>query len=106
MINGVALFAAAYFISGFNLDVSLKNLAILALILTALNMFLKPLLKLLLGPIIILTLGFGLIFVNMLVLYILDILSQDLTIESVFALLYSSIIIGLVNFIFHLATKE
>lgn len=104
--NIAALFAAAYFVSGFNLFISPKDVIVLALILTALNLFLKPLVKMILGPIIVLTLGLGLIMVNMIILYILDMLSQNLTIEGIAALVYSSIIIGVVNFIFHLATKE
>ncbi|HUX35762.1 MAG TPA: phage holin family protein [Candidatus Paceibacterota bacterium] len=104
--NAAGLLAAGYFVQGFNMDVNAQSLVLLALILTILNFFLKPFLKLLLGPVIILTLGLGLILVNMTVLYILDMLSQNLTIENISALVYSSIIIGLVNFVFHLATKE
>jgi putative membrane protein len=106
VINAVGLLAAGYFVLGFDIEGDIKNLAMLALILTALNFFLKPFLKLLLGPIIILTFGLGLILVNMAILYILDRLSGNLTIENISALVYSSIIIGLVNFVFHLATKK
>ena len=105
-INAAGLLVSAYLVQGFNIEVSAVSLATLSAILTVLNFFLKPLLKLIFGPIIILTLGLGLILVNMAILYILDMLSQNLTIENVAALVYSSIIIGLVNFVFHLATKS
>lgn len=104
--NAAGLLAAGYFVQGFKIDVNMQSLALLAIVLTILNFFLKPFLKLLLGPVIILTFGLGLILVNMTVLYILDILSQNLAIENISALVYSSIIIGLVNFVFHLATKN
>ena len=48
----------------------------------------------------------GLIVVNAFILYLLDILSQNLTIDGIPALIYASVIIGLVNFVFHFATKE
>lgn len=106
VVNAAGLLASAYLVQGFDVEVSATSLAVLAAILTALNFFLKPVLKLVFGPIIILTLGLGLILVNMAILYILDMLSQNLTIENIAALVYSSIIIGLVNFVFHLATKK
>ena len=104
--NIAALFAAAYVVQGFNLNVTVQSLIFLAVILTLLNLFLKPLLKLILGPIIILTLGLGLILVNMVILYILDSISPDLTIGGIVPLIYSSLIIGVVNFVFHFATKD
>ena len=104
--NAIGLVASAYFITGFGLNVNAASLLVLAAILTALNFFLKPILKLFLGPIIVLTLGLGLIVVNALILYVLDILSQNLTIDGIPALIYASVIIGLVNFVFHFATKE
>ena len=104
-VNVAALFVAGYFVKGFDLNATVESIFFLAVILTLLNLLLKPLLKLILGPIIVLTLGFGLILVNMVLLYILDIISPDLTIGGILPLLYSSIIIGLVNFVFHFATK-
>ncbi len=106
VVNALALVVAAYLVQGFNLETDLQNLFILAAVLTALNFFLKPILKLILGPVIVITLGLGLILVNAIILYILDTLSNNLTIENTGALIYSSIIIGLVNFVFHLATKK
>lgn len=104
--NAIGLIAAARFVSGFDLNVDTMSLLTLAAILAALNFFLKPILKLFLGPIIVLTLGFGIIVVNAFILYLLDISSQNLRIETIPALIYASVIIGLVNFVFHLATKN
>lgn len=103
--NALGLWAATSYVPGFKITGGFKQFIIIAVILTLLNFVLKPILKLVLGPIIILTLGFGLIIVNALILYILDKLLPNITIETIPALIYSTIIIGLVNFIFHLATK-
>lgn len=104
--NAIGLWLAAIYIPGFKLEGDLREILTIAAIFTLLNFFLKPILKLVLGPIIILTLGLGLIIVNALVLYVLDIFSQNLTIETIPALLYATLLVGVINFVFHLATKK
>ena len=106
LVNAVGLMAAANYVPGFTLSGSLATTVFVALILTLLNITLKPVLRLFLGPIIILTLGFGLILVNAFILYILDILSNNLMIEGIPALLWGSVIIGVLNFVAHLAEKS
>lgn len=103
--NAIGLWAAAAYIPGFKLTGEFRDIIIIAAILTALNFLLKPILKLILGPIVVLTLGLGIVVVNALILYVLDILSKNLTIETIPALVFSTVIIGLINFVFHLATK-
>lgn len=104
--NAIALYAAANYIPGFTLMGNVQQVAGMAAVLTLLNFILKPILTLILGPVIILTLGLGLVLVNAIMLYILDIVSKNLTIETIPALLYATILIGVVNFIFHTATKN
>ena len=106
LVNTIGLLAAANFIPGFTLSGDLATTIVVALVLTLLNMTLKPILRLFLGPIIILTLGLGLIFVNALILFILDILSKNLMIEGIPALLWGAVIIGALNFIAHLDRKS
>ena len=103
--NAIGLWVAAAYIPGFVLTSDPKELIKIALILTLLNFIVRPILKLVLGPVILLTLGLGLIIVNALVLYILDKLSAGLTIESVLALFYATLLIGVINFIFHLIKR-
>lgn len=102
--NAVGLWAANAYIPGFVIAGGIKELLVLSFVLTALNFLIKPILKLIFGPVIVLTLGAGLIVVNALILYILDILSKNLTIETIPALIYSTILIGIINFVFHLAS--
>ena len=106
VINILSLVAAAYFVEGFNMSQVPTEVLWVGLVFTGLNFLLKPILKLLLGPLILLTFGLMLVFINMMMLYALDILSENLTIIGVPALLYGALIIGLVNFSFHFATKE
>ena len=106
LINALGLLAAAYFIFGVSLNGDIKTFIVMALVLTLLNAALKPILKLILAPIILITLGLGLILVNAIILNILDKIFINLTIASIPALLYASLVIGFVNFIFHLSTKD
>ncbi len=105
LANGVGLYAASRFVPGVELTSDPKGFALAVLILSGLNFALKPVLKLILGPVIILTLGLGLIVVNALVLFILDMLSQGLMIQGTVALIIASLVIGAVNFVFHLIFK-
>ncbi|MEK9173000.1 MAG: phage holin family protein [Patescibacteria group bacterium] len=93
-------------VPGFMMAAGFGEMLVIALIFTGLNYILKPVLKLLLGPIIVLTLGLGLILVNMVVLFILDKLSNNLTIENALALVYSSVLIGFLNFLLHLVFRK
>lgn len=106
LANALALFAAGYLLSGFVISGGYVELLWLAVALTLLNFFVKPLLKLLLGPVILLSLGLALLFVNALVLYLLDLFSENLTITGVQTLLVASLVIGAVNLIFHFFTKR
>jgi putative membrane protein len=106
IVNALVLIVAANYIPGFYLNPSLKLVFGAALLLTIINIFVRPILKLILSPVIFLTLGLGMILVNGLVIYLLDILSPNIRIEGLVPLIYVTLIFTVVNFIFHLATKK
>ncbi len=106
LVNGAALWVATLYVPGFHVAADPTQLAIAALILTLLNAVLKPLLKLVLGPVIILTLGLGLLIVNGIILYILDLLSANVRIETLWALFLGTLILAVANIILHAATKH
>ena len=106
LVNFAALFVADHFIPGVDLAADLWVVLGIAGILTLLNFFLKPLLKLLFGPLILLTLGLALLVVNMIVLKLLDFLSPGLSISGIVALLEAAIVFGAVNLVLHSATKS
>lgn len=82
-----------------------KPLLLITLIFAILNIFVKPVLKLILSPVIILTLGLGLILVNAAILYFLTIFSKDITIDNVAALLLASVAMGIMGFFSSRLTK-
>ena len=104
--NGMALWVASLLIVNFKLTYDLKAVFFASVILTILNFTIRPILKLILAPIIFLTLGLGLLVVNGIILYLLDKLSPDLSIQGIPALIYAVIVIGAVNLVFHIFTRS
>lgn len=105
VINALALWITSYFLPNFFLTPNLTDLLGVALIFTALNYLVRPIFKLMLMPFIILTLGLGLLAVNAFMLYLLDMLSKDITIQGILTLVYATLIVGVLNFTFHLFTR-
>jgi putative membrane protein len=104
--NAVALFAATYFVTGFSVSAGWESYAKVALILTVINIFIRPLLKAVLSPLIFITLGLGVVLVNALILYGVDVLSPDLTITGLYPLIYATLIISVVNALISLISKK
>lgn len=104
--NSVALIASAYFISGFHIDSSIKGFLTVAALLTAVNLILRPILRLILTPLIVFTLGLFSLVLNAALLYALDFYSESLTINGLTALAYATIIITAINVVFHFAARH
>lgn len=110
--NAFGLWLAYLWVPGFVVTTDIPKLVLVALVLALLNAILKPILTLVFGPIIILTLGLGIIVVNAAILLILRFLSDNLaflhgsiTMDGIPALIYATLILSTINFIIHLATK-
>ncbi len=104
--NLIALLVAVYFVDGFKIVPNSIDFAIVAGIFTLINIFIKPIFKLILSPIIIITLGLGIILVNALMLFILDIISLDITITGIMSLIYATLIISLINILISFSAKR
>lgn len=104
--NAIALYLASLFIGGFSFLGGVADLVLAAVALTLINFLIKPILKLLLGPLLLLTLGFGIILINALVLYFLDILFDSLTIQGIVPLLIGTLVVGAVNTLLHYMSKN
>lgn len=95
--NGIGLYAAGTYISGFSITPDIKDIAIAAGILTGINLVIKPILKHLLWPLMFLTLGLFSIVINAVTLYALDYLLPYITISGLIPLLYATLVITGVN---------
>ncbi len=103
--NILALLAASYVVAGFNVNRGIRNIIVAGLIFTLLNMLVRPVLKLILGPLIIITLGLGIIAVNAIILYIFTRLSPDVAVSGLIPLVYATLIISLTNIVVHFLVK-
>lgn len=101
-----SLWTASYFVPGFVISKNPQNFLMIGLIFTLINLFIRPVLKLILSPIIIFTLGLGIIVVNAVVLYLLDYFSQNVSIIDIPSLVYATLIIGIINLISHFLIKK
>lgn len=104
-MNVLALWLSAKYIDGFSLTGSWTDIAIVAVVLILLNAILRPILKLIFSPFIILTLGLATLAVNAVILAILDFLSKNLTIEGIQTLVVATLLISAINFVSHLILK-
>jgi len=99
-VNAIGLYLASRYIANFVISpLNFKEVLIAAIGLTLINFFIKPILKLALSPIILLTLGVALIAINGLTLYILDYLLPTVTIGDIQALVYATLLTTGINII-------
>jgi len=95
--NALGLFIATIYVSGFDAPTKPADLLIAALILALINAFIRPFIKLALGPLIIITLGLGIIAVNAVTLYLLSQIMPSVSISGLLPLIYATLIIGIIN---------
>jgi len=96
--NAVALYVAAWALSGVSYGNDWWSLLIAAVVFTVVNMFVKPILTILSLPFIIVTLGLFLFLLNILMLYITDWLT-DFDLQSFGAAALAAIVVSVVNWV-------
>lgn len=101
--NITAVLLAAYFVSDFRVTTNVSDLLYLVLILTIVNLAIRPFLNLILSPLIFITLGLFTIIINAAILYTIDINSDYLTINGLWPLIEATHIISIVNIIINYA---
>jgi putative membrane protein len=97
LFNIIALWVAAELLSGIGYDDNEWVLVIAALVFSLANVFVKPVVILLTLPLVILTLGVALFFVNLLMLYLTSWVVDEFTVDSFGAAILATIIIWVVN---------
>jgi putative membrane protein len=97
--NAVALWAAARIVGDVDLSHSWWTVLLAALVLTLLNWFVKPVLKVLAFPLVLLTAGIALFFISMLMLWITDALVSGFEINGFWSYVWATIIVWLVNMV-------
>ena len=103
--NTVALWVAYYLVPGFFISGNLEQYLIAGVILGLLNMVVKPILKAISFPLILLTLGLFTLVINGFILWLLDYLVSFITIESITALIGATLIVTIINLFFSIIAK-
>lgn len=103
--NALALYAAYLFVPGFVVNGGIKEYLMAGILLGLLNMIVRPVLKMISLPIIILTLGIFILILDALMLWIVDYIFDFVTIQNIWALIWATILVGIVNWFIHKTTK-
>lgn len=104
--NALAIYLAAKYVPGIDLEVSFKNLIIASALLGLVNAFVKPLIKLLSFPVIILTLGLFVVIINIAMLMLVAWLLPTFTIASFAAAFWGVVIISITNYLISALIKN
>ncbi len=99
LCNIVALWAAEALISGIDFSGNFGTIVLAALVFAVVNLLLKPIVKVLAIPLIILTLGIALFLVNILMLYVTSWIVSGFKIQDFWAAVWATIVIWLVNWV-------
>lgn len=112
-INGVALYAAIAIMSGRGINPQSEDwvsLIWLALIFGVINAVLKPVLKVMTCPLIILTLGLGTLLINTLLFYLAGMIGArfgvGFTVDNFGAAFIGALIVSVISFLLSLLFKD
>jgi putative membrane protein len=96
--NLAALWVAAVLLSGIDYD-GFWVLVVASLVFSVVNIFVRPLVILFTLPLVIITLGIALFFINLFMLYLTSWIVDDFTIDSFWWAILATIIVWIVNVI-------
>ncbi len=106
LTNGLAIFLADYLVPGFVFEGDILTLAIAGLILGLINLLIRPILRLISTPLIVLSLGLFMLVINMALLWLLEYFVPELTITGFWTYLWGSLIISVINMVFGYKKKK
>lgn len=99
--NILGLYLAHLWVPGFAVRGGLKGYVIAGVVLGILNFILKPILKIIAFPVIVISLGLFLIVINAIILWLAGQFTGYIIVENLYALLWATLIIAALNFIAH-----
>lgn len=106
LANAAGILIAAYFVPGIIFRGDWIDLAITGFILALANSIIKPILKFITGPLIVLTMGLFMIIINIIILWLVAWLMPELTITDFWAYFWGVLILSILNAITHVITKK
>lgn len=105
--NGLGVFAAVYFLPQYiSFTGSWIDYLAVGIILAIANMIVRPILKIVSAPLILITLGLFLIIINMIILFGVDYFVEQINISGFMGYFWISIILAIINAIIVGVTKK
>ena len=97
LANSLAIFIASRLVPGFVFDGTIAHLIVAGIILGICNSIVKPILKIISFPLIVLTFGFFHIIINLIILLLAERFTPWLEIHGFWAAIWGIVIISLTN---------
>jgi putative membrane protein len=104
LIDTLAILVGAYLLSGVQVD-TLVTAGLAAVVIGVLDMFLKPILKILAFPITFITLGLFMLVVNAVIIWLANLIVPGFSVDTFITAIIFSIVISLVNTFLHALSK-
>lgn len=99
LVATLAILVAAYIVPG--TTVTLTGAIIAAIVLGALNLFIRPILLILTFPITVITLGFFSLVINALLVMLAAALVPGFVITGFWTALFFALVLAVINWVFH-----
>ena len=106
LANCAGILLASYLIEEVTFDSGFVDLIIVGSILALANIIIKPILKFVSGPLIVLTMGLFMIIINIVILWLVAGFMPILNIASFWGYFWSVIILAILNAITHIVIKK
>lgn len=104
--NALAVALAAYFLTQISFTGSLIDYLVIGFILSAANLIIKPILKIISAPLVFITAGLFMIVINAIIIFGVDFFVDELTITGALGYLWITLIVSVLNGIIVGATKK
>jgi putative membrane protein len=107
VFNALSIWVASLILDKVSFEGSALQILAVGLVFGLVNTLIRPFLKLISAPIIVVTLGLFTVVINTFLLWLVDLLSGDvLNIEGILTYLWASIIISLVSWVLSLFLSD
>jgi putative membrane protein len=106
LINAAALWVAGYLVSGIDLDGDFWTILLVALIFGLINTVIKPVLKVLSLPVIILSLGLFALVINAAMLGLTAAITDALSVADFWSAVLGAIVISVVSAVLNVFVKD
>jgi len=104
--NCLAIYLAAYLVPGVNFKGDWKMLLLAGFVLSLINLLIKPILKLISLPLLILTFGLFSLIINMFVVWLLTKIVPELNLIGWWAIFWVAVFISLSNWLTNWFTRH